>query len=129
MMRNSQGFTLIEVLVASTLAAIVMTGLLTMNIGSMKADTQASRVSAATLLAQTKLEQLRILPRSHSGWGAGTHTEQGLQEGGGTGGKYTREWNVQLNYNNFDKLSRVTATVSWYESGKQNSVTLASLYW
>jgi prepilin-type N-terminal cleavage/methylation domain-containing protein len=129
MMRNSQGFTLIEVLIASALLAIVMSSLAALNVSSMQADTQGSRTSAATLLAQAKLEQLRILPRSHNGWGAGKHTEQGLQEGGDTGGTYTREWNVQPNYNNLDKLSRVTVTVSWYKSGKPHSVTLASLYW
>jgi len=129
MMHNSQGFTLIEVLVASALVAIVTTGLLTMNIGSMKADTQASHASAATLLAQTKLEQMRILPRTDYSWGAGKHTEQSLKADGSSGGTYTRESTVQLNYNNLSKLSRVTVTVSWYESNNQQSVTLASLYW
>ncbi len=94
MIRNANGFTLIEALVAVAVMAIVVSGLASMGVTTIQADTQSRRVSAATALAQAKLEELR---------------------------------GVQNNYNSYNKLSRVTVTVSW-DNGA-GSVRVASLFW
>ena len=127
MIRNANGFTLIEALVAVAVMAIVVSGLASMGVTTIQADTQSRRVSAATALAQAKLEELRGLRRSNTAWTAGNHHETGLDESGESGGSYTRQWTVQNNYNSYNKLSRVTVTVSW-DNGA-GSVRVASLFW
>jgi prepilin-type N-terminal cleavage/methylation domain-containing protein len=120
------GFTLIEVLVAVAVMAIALTGIAMMSVSTMGADDHGRRQSVATTLAQAKLEELRALRRSDSAWNAGDHSESGLSEDGTEGGgQYTREWEVENNYNGHSHLSRVVVSVSW-DSGE---VSLSSLYW
>jgi prepilin-type N-terminal cleavage/methylation domain-containing protein len=126
MIRDASGFTLIEVLVAISLMAVAILGLSSMGATTMKADTQSHHMSAATALAQAKLEQLRVLPRSHLAWTAGSHSETGLWEDGSSGGPYTRQWQVVRKYNGYSGLDRVTVTVSWGNGA--HSVSLASLF-
>ncbi len=128
-MKHDGGFTLIEVLVAISIMALVMAGLTSMGVTTIGADTHSRRQSAATSLAQAKLEDLRVLPRSHPDWVAGSsHSETGLQEDGSPGGVYTREWDVETDYNTYTRLSRVTVTVSW-DDATSGSVSVSSLYW
>jgi len=127
MIRNAHGFTLIEALVAVAVMAIVVSGLASMGVTTIQADTQSRRVSAATALAQAKLEELHGLRRSNTAWTVGSHSQTGLDENAEPGGSYTRQWTVQNNYNGFSKLSRVTVTVSWDDGA--GSVRVASLFW
>ena len=128
MKQNAGGFTLIEVLVAMSLIALVIVGLTSMGVTTIQADTHSRRQSVATSLAQAKLEDLRVLRRSNADWAAGSHSETGLQEDGSSGGAYTREWEVETDYNTYKRLSRVTVTVSW-DDGTSGSVSVSSLYW
>jgi prepilin-type N-terminal cleavage/methylation domain-containing protein len=126
MRRNANGFTLVEVLVATAVMALVISGLASMGVSTIQADSNSHRVSAATALAQAKLEELRALSHSNAAWTAGSHSQTGLDEEGDSGGSYTRRWTVVTNYNGFKKLSRVTVTVSW-DNGA-HSVSMASLF-
>ena len=128
MRRHASGFTLVEVLVAISIMALVIAGLTSMGVTTIQADTHSRRQSAATSLAQAKLEHLRVLLHSHADWVAGSHRETGLQEDGSSGGTYTREWEVETDYNTYKGLSCVTVTVSWND-GQIRQVRLASLYW
>lgn len=125
---KQRGFTLIEVLVAITIMAVGLTGIATMGVSTIKADTQSQGASVATALAREKLDQLRILHRTDTDWTLGSnHLETGLEEDGSMGsGPYTRSWVIEepddVNYPNF---MRVEVTVSWYDG----AVSLASLYW
>jgi type II secretory pathway pseudopilin PulG len=118
---------LVEVLVAISMMALVIAGLASMGITTIKADTQGRRTSAATALAQAKLEELRGLPHSHTNWTTGSHSETDLQEDGSSGGTYTRDWVVNED-GTYTGLYRVTVTVSWND-GEEKQVSLASLYW
>lgn len=126
MKRCERGFTLIEVLVAIVVMAISLTGVAMMSSSTMVADTSGRQQVAATLLAQEKLEQLRSLRRSDDDWDTGTHSESGLDEDGTSGGgPYTREWEVEEDYNGRNNFARVTVVVSW----GNGEVVLSSLYW
>jgi len=121
MKHSTGGFTLVEVLVSISIMALVMSGLASMGVAASQADTQGRQQSAATALAQEKLEGLRVLRRTHADWAAGEHSEDVEEDGA----EYLREWEVETNYNNYTRLSRVTVTVSW----DKGSVSFSSLYW
>lgn len=120
-----KGFTLVEVLVALVVMAIGLSGVAMMTSSTIVADTGGRQQVAATTLAQEKLENLRSLRRSDTDWDAGTHTEYVEEDGTVGSGPYTREWEVEEDYNGQDNLMRVTVTITW-DGGE---VSLASLYW
>src|SRR4051812_13800090 len=112
-MKRDSGFTLIEVLVAIAVMAVVMVGFTSMGVTTIRADAQSQRQSTAVTLAQAKLEDLRVLPRSHAYWTTGLHTEATVEA---EGGEYTRAWDVETDYKTYKGLSRVTVTVSWEDN-------------
>jgi prepilin-type N-terminal cleavage/methylation domain-containing protein len=58
---NARGFTLIETMVALSIAAIALTALAQLLVIAVHADADARRASFASLLAVQKVEQLRSL--------------------------------------------------------------------
>lgn len=128
-MRNNNGFTLIEVLVAMVVVAVVVLSIASAAVTTIKADTAGEQVSGATVLAEAKLEQMRVLKRDSAAWMTESpQTETGLKADGTTGGLYRRVTTVDLNYIGLRNFSQVTVDV--YEgSGATPLVTLASLYW
>ena len=128
MKRRRGGFTIIEVLVAVALMALALSGIAMTGIVSMRADTRSHLTSAATALAEAKLDELRNLQRSDADWTEGTHVENHLDENGVSvsGGAFRRRWTVDLDYNGKPDLVRVTVDVLWDDGGP---VTLSALYW
>jgi prepilin-type N-terminal cleavage/methylation domain-containing protein len=126
--RRRDGFTIIEVLIAVALMSIALSGVAMTGIVSMRADTTGHLASAATTLAQTKLDELRNMQRDEPDWSEGTHNEYNLNENGvsASGSPFTRRWVVDLGYNNHADLARVTVDVMWSGGGP---VTLSALYW
>ena len=59
---DRRGFTLLEVLIALIVFAVGLLGIAGMMIASIRGNTFASRLSAATNLAQDKIEELRNVP-------------------------------------------------------------------
>jgi prepilin-type N-terminal cleavage/methylation domain-containing protein len=128
MKRRRDGFTIIEVLIAVALMSIALSGVAMTGIVSMRADTTGHLASAATMLAQTKLDELRNMQRDEADWAEGTHHEYNLDENAvsSTGNPFTRRWVVDLGYHNQANLARVTVDVMWDGGGP---VTLSALYW
>ena len=126
--RRDGGFTIIEVLMAVALMAIALSGIAMTGIVSMQADSRGHLASAATTLAQAKLDELRNTMRDAPDWTEGPHQENNLDENGISvaGGRFTRHWNVDLDYNSKPDLTRVTVDVLWNDGGP---VTLSALYW
>ncbi len=106
MVSSYKGFTLIEVLVALVLFAIALTGFASLLTGTLQANAQAKRRTAAVNLAQDKLEELRTTAAPE----AGSDTVQEL--GAGT---YTRDWTVGAGPT--PTASTVTVTVTWTRHG------------
>jgi len=107
MKHPTAGFTLLEVLVAMSILALVMSGSAAMTVSTIRADTQSRYQSAAQVLAQEKLQTLRLLRRTNADWASGDHSEYVAEDGV----TYFREWTVETDYNGNTGLSRVTVTV------------------
>lgn len=61
-LRNEEGFTLMEVLVATTIAAVGFLGLAATHITSVRATAVGRNVSIATTVASEAIETMRRLP-------------------------------------------------------------------
>jgi prepilin-type N-terminal cleavage/methylation domain-containing protein len=61
-MKERSGFTLIEVMIALTILAVGLLALATMQIVSIRGNAFSTEMTYATMLAQSRLEQLRNTP-------------------------------------------------------------------
>jgi prepilin-type N-terminal cleavage/methylation domain-containing protein len=116
--RSQGGFTLIEVMIALTLTAIAVMGIVALFITQTQASGFSRRMTEAAVLAQDRVERLRtqgsavaILPT----------TESNLNERGGSGGIYTRVFSETLTDPNW---ADITVSVSWSDDGTSQTVTM-----
>ena len=136
---SERGITLIEVAFAFTLFAAVATALSTSIVANIKLSNNSRTIAAATALAQSKIEQLRLtVPVTNAvptELTLGTHSDPNnpLTALGGTSGSFTRSWVVSgvpqyLNgsvVGNRPAMVEVAVTVRWTTpvAGSQTEVT------
>ena len=122
-LKDSRGFTLVELLVAVCVMAIAFAGLATMQIACINGNSIASNLTTGMTLAQDKMEELNSLDfndpelannnasndlnlqdaiddSSVVGDNANSddgHREEDIDAQGSAGGTYTRIWNISDN--------------------------------
>ena len=133
---GTAGFTIVEVLAALTMFAIVSAGLVASSIGAVRYNRISSAYSAATELAQDKIEELRALdPNTNpAALASGTHGDPknpmnalGVQAGtlflgSPVIGVFRRNWTVTLN-SPVAGMSKVVVSVDWSD-GQTRKVEL-----
>jgi type IV pilus assembly protein PilV len=97
---RDQGFTLIEVLVAISILAVGLLAVASMQISAIKVNSSADNLSKRTTWAQSKLEELMVLP--YSSVTSGTEN---------TSDGYTISW-TSVNDNPRPGLKLVTVSVT-----------------
>jgi type IV pilus assembly protein PilV len=60
-LRNTNGFTLIEILIATVIITIASLGIATLTVGVIRGNSFSKRLTTATTLAQDRLEQAKRL--------------------------------------------------------------------
>jgi type IV pilus assembly protein PilV len=108
------GFTLVEVMVALTVLAIGVTGILKLTVVAFKATNVSRHTTEASVLAEDKMEALRTIPTAILSGNNDTVKDEGVA-GSGTANSmvYTRTWTVTtVGVNVF-----VTVRVDWTEDG------------
>jgi prepilin-type N-terminal cleavage/methylation domain-containing protein len=60
-LRNTNGFTLIEILIATVIITIASLGIATLTVGVIRGNSFSKRLTTATMLAQDRLEQAKRL--------------------------------------------------------------------
>lgn len=122
---NTQGFTLIESLVALSIFAFSLVVLAYLMNSTMQTDLEARRITAATTLVQQKLEQLRHMAYSAV---VSSASPEILNEAGGTTGStlYTRSWTV-ANDSPMAGMKTVQVTTAWTDRSGSHQVRLQTI--
>jgi Tfp pilus assembly protein PilV len=115
--RPEGGFTMIEVMIAITLTALAILGIMALYATETKASTLTRHSTEAAVLAEDRVEELRV---GSSGAVALT-SELNLNEEGSNApaGIYTRTYQMTPNAAGFDDI---TVTVSWNDNGTSHQV-------
>lgn len=116
---NTAGFTLSEILVAVTILMIGFMGVQSLGVGVVRGNLMSDRMTAASTLAQDKLESIRRL--GYSAIAAGTTTEAY-----GTIPLYSFFRRVTIVESGVPSAGMKKITVTAYWSGDARSVTLSS---
>ena len=119
LINKSQGFSLIEVLVALIILSISLLALAGLMVTTTKNNSFGNHMTEAATLAQDKLEQLRAVRWEAIPEGASTDPAPQI---GSTGISYVRNWTVVAN----GVLKTITITVSWQDKSN-HSITLTSI--
>ncbi len=104
---KSDGFTLIEVLIAIVILSISLLALAALMATTTQNTSFGGHITEAATFAQDKLEELRVTPWANIV--TGTDPTPPGPPLGATGIAYNRNWNVVVNGN----LRTITITVSW----------------
>ncbi len=106
--KRSEGFTLLEVMIALVIMAVGLLGLAALQLVAVKSNAFSSEMTYATMLAQQHAESLKNLPYTDGNLTAGSHTAMGSSKGV----QYTVTWSVTDNVPVTDMKS-VHVTVQW----------------
>lgn len=119
-LKKSNGFSLIEMLIAIVILSISLLALAGLMVTTTKNNSFGSHMTEAATFAQDKLEELRVTPWANIV--SGNDVTQGA-----TGINYNRSWNVSIvpnpNPPPTDLQKIVNLTVSW-DDGINRSVRL-----
>jgi Tfp pilus assembly protein PilV len=109
--RSSQvGFTMIEVMIAMTLTAIAILGIMALYSTNVRAAGFSRHQTEASVLAESKVEDIRALPAASPPTGS-PETNIG-PIGPSSAGIYTRSWTEVIGTSYAD----VTVTVAWKDN-------------
>lgn len=114
------GFTLLEVLIALAVLVIGMAGILGLALSGSKAAGYARDANAASVVAQDKLEALRVMTPSLLAGGTDTVDEHAVVQ---TGGQFTRTWTVTWS----GTLATLIVAVTWTEDGSVHTITYRTM--
>ena len=116
--RRARGFSLLDALAGLTFISASLLGLSAASISLTRNSKGADSTSAATALAQQKLEQLRSMPLLATELNPGIYYDSGnkLKADGTTGGTFDRSWTVSEKDIPRPGLKTVIVTVAWTDS-------------
>jgi len=117
--RKSEGFTIIEVLIAIIILSVALLALAGLMTTTTKNNSWGAHMTEAATFAQDRLEELRATPWTMITTGSDTRH-------GATGIVYTRSWEVVPNTT--DTLRTVAITLNWNDR-VSHSIRLLSVIW
>jgi prepilin-type N-terminal cleavage/methylation domain-containing protein len=120
--KREEGFTLIEVMIAMVLTAIAIMGIIALYVTETKAAGFSRHSTEASVLAQDRLEKLRLLgPAPPLATLALTTESTTMTERGGiVGGIYTRKYSITVGTNYIDMY----VEVDWSDDGFSHQVVM-----
>ena len=126
-MRGRRGYSLLEVLIGMVILAIALASAFAMSVANARLMERNQNISAASSLAEEKLEELRNLAFANIVTGSdGPLNALGQPD---TAGIYTRSWTVSAGapgYASAD-LKTVVVAVRWNQWGEAQTFTLTGV--
>ncbi len=116
--RNESGFSLIEVLISLTILSVGLLAVGGMQITSIKGNFSSGNVTHATVLAQSKLEELKRVSYSDSNLMSGQHDEGTI-----SGSMFSMFYDVA---DITSTMKAITVTVRWTDAG-DHSISLSTI--
>jgi type II secretion system protein I len=114
---KSNGFTLVEVLVAIIILSFSLLALAGLMVTTTKNNSFGTNMTEAATFAQDKLEELRAMR-----WDDISEGTSSDQKSGSTGINYTRNWNVAKD----DVLKTIAISINWQDRAN-HSIKLTSV--
>ena len=123
-LKESEGFSLIELLIAMSVLAIGMLAAASMQYSAVRNNTQGNVSTQASMLAKAQLEMLKNQDIGSAVLAPGDYIDATpIDENGNPGGIYNRSWRI-------DPLGtsarRIRMTVQWTKFGDPRSVVVRS---
>lgn len=116
--RNEGGFSLIEVLISLTILSVGLLAVAGMQITSIKGNFSSGNVTNATVLAQSKLEDLKNLSYTDSNLTSGQHSEGAI-----SGSVFSMSYDV---VDLTSTMKAITVIVQWKDIG-DHSISLSTI--
>lgn len=114
-MKNSPGFTLIEMMIAIFILSVGILGLLAVHVTATRTNFQASRMTAAVTENADRHEKLLAQDYDAAMLAPGSTTTF-------VDGKYTITWNVSAEGVPIPNVKTITINTAWKENGQDRSV-------
>ena len=112
---DQRGFTLLEIVVALTIAAIALPALLRVFSEGTRQHSLIENKTTALYLLKLKMSEIEMMEA----------LEAGSEEGDfGTDSKFT--WNSEIAETDTEGLYQITVTINWQERGYEESVELTT---
>jgi len=127
--KNQNGFTLIEILVASVILTIGVAMIGTVITSVVKKNFLSMRHTQAVILAQNKIEELQNDGYNSSNLDEGYYENpfNPVNETGDTSGVFTQLWDIE-DVNPIEKAKLITSTVLWLDAdGVEKEVILTAV--
>jgi type II secretion system protein I len=117
------GFTLVEVLIAMAIFAIGIMAVFSLQFSAAKNSNGGNHITQATLLAQTKLEELKSVQDVTT---LANGSENGIDAEGNSGGRYERLWTV-TNPLGGSRTRHIAVTITWRFMSRDRTLTLQTI--
>jgi Tfp pilus assembly protein PilV len=114
---NTLGFTLLKLIVVISVVSIGLLALASLQLTRIRAEAPPTGKTAGSILAETWMEKLLVLPYSDSALSAGTHTLPKSHNG------YAVMWEVSENHP-VKNTKTIDLKVTWTEGGTKKTVAM-----
>ena len=118
-MKNNNGFTLIELVVAILVFALGIMGIMKMHSATVQANNYSMQVTEAVNAGENELEYLRGLEFAHDSMSIGVHNTTNLSRGI----PYNLSWTV-TNPGTAGSSRNVLLTVQWQEKALNHQINM-----
>ena len=127
-MKNTRGFTLIEILIAIAIFSIGVLAVAKMQLWNAKNNTTGNLTTMATLLGRAKIEELKGHDITDTELTTGTYedSDNPIDADGNPGGIFTRQWTV-TNPLGGSNTRQIEVQVSWNGLGQNRNVVLTTI--
>jgi type IV pilus assembly protein PilV len=119
-LHDINGFTLIEILIATVIITIASSGIATLTVGVIQGNSFSKRLTTATVLAQDRIEQAKMINYQNVDTIAGTENYGSIANYSG----YKRITSVS---NNTPTSNMKTVTVVVYGNAEKHLVNLSTI--